>query len=301
MRPHGQAQEDRSPGEFNCLQLSTTKADLQITNWLHQFHCNPQSTDKISLIKEVATCAYLMVIQTPRLCNDVAFLPPQKDQPNAIVCSPVLAEDEIEAYEQDLQALKQEAKTANVWEATEEAAKVFFRGMTGGSSGSDAGIQKPQQAQPQIVGDILVGGHAVVPTDLKLKKSQIVEDGEKYVDTVASSDGKMLSKEAIEKLGLGDPQAVEKLSKKLEEIAEGAAWKLDVVDTPWERKYRAIIGTKEEDEVEGRADEAEKEDGEAKKEEGEAKKEEGEAKKEGQGEDRDKREGSEEEYYKEEL
>ena len=235
-----------------------------------------------------------MVIQTPRLCNDVAFFPPQKDQPNAIVCSPVLAEDEIEAYEQDLQALKQEVKTANVWEATEEAAKVFFRGMTGVSSGSDAGIQKPQQAQPQIVGDILVGGHAVVPTDFELKKSQIVGSGEKYVDTVASSDGKVMSKEALEKLGLGDPREVEQLSKELEEIAEGAGWKLDVVDTPRGRKYKGIISTKEEDEVEEGADEAEKEDGEAKKEEGEAKKE-------GQGEDRDKREGSEEEYYKEEL
>ncbi|CAD0089853.1 unnamed protein product [Aureobasidium vineae] len=30
-----------------------------------QFHCNPATADRISLIKEVATCAYLMVIQTP--------------------------------------------------------------------------------------------------------------------------------------------------------------------------------------------------------------------------------------------
>ncbi|OTA36250.1 hypothetical protein BTJ68_05475 [Hortaea werneckii EXF-2000] len=42
-----------------------------------QFHCNPQSSDRISLIKETSTCAYLMVIQTPRLCDDVAFLPPK--------------------------------------------------------------------------------------------------------------------------------------------------------------------------------------------------------------------------------
>jgi protein OS-9 len=54
------------------------------------------------------------------------------------------------------------------------------------------------------VGDVIVGAHNIVPEDVKLEKSAIVGGGkETYIDTVASSDGKFLSKDEIEKLGLG--------------------------------------------------------------------------------------------------
>ncbi|KAL8946239.1 MAG: hypothetical protein Q9222_007338, partial [Ikaeria aurantiellina] len=55
-----------------------------------QFHCHPQSADRIGWIKEVTTCAYLMVIYTPRLCNDVAFLPPRANKAAPITCQEVL-------------------------------------------------------------------------------------------------------------------------------------------------------------------------------------------------------------------
>lgn len=220
-----------------------------------------------------------MVIQTPRLCDDVAFLPPQKDQPNSITCAPVLKESEIEDYERDLRDLKEaEQEAAQLFENDEKAAQAF---------GSEGLIQ--------IAGDILIGGHAIVPADLKLEKGAIVGGGkETYIDTVASSDGKSLSEAYMKKLGLGDPKAVEKLKKELEKIADGESWKLDVIDTPRGREYRGIIG-----------DENEKEKDAGKKEPEEKKQEKHEGKDQGDEKQDENKEtsnrGSEEEYYKEEL
>jgi protein OS-9 len=168
-----------------------------------------------------------MVIQTPRLCNDVAFLPPQKDQPNAITCSPILREDEIEDYERDLEEVKEAERETAMWKAEADA------------MGGDEGFQ------PSLlpVGDIFVGEHRLVPEGVKIEKSVIVGGGrETYIDTVASSDGKVAGKEELEKLGLADTKAIEKLRKELEKIAQGQNWKLDVIDTPHGREYRGVIG-----------------------------------------------------------
>lgn len=202
-----------------------------------------------------------MVIQTPRLCNDIAFLPPQKDQPNPITCMPILGEDQIDDYKKDLKALKKAEQDAKLLETSKEAAKI----LTG-------------EPALQIVGDIVVGGHNIVPEDLKLEKSTVVGGGkETYIDTVASSDGKMLTRADLEKLGLGDPRAVEELRRKLEKLAQGQEWKLDVIDTPRGREYRGIIGTGDDEK-----DEEKGKDGD-------------------EDQDGDEREGSQEEYYKEEL
>ncbi|KAI5369545.1 Putative mannose-6-phosphate receptor binding domain superfamily, MRH domain, protein OS-9 [Septoria linicola] len=201
-----------------------------------QFHCSPQAADRIALIKETSTCAYLMVIQTPRLCNDVAFLPPQKDQPNSIACSPVLREEEVEDYERDLKAVKAAEQETKIWEATAEAAAA----LGGGGAAFEAPVLP--------VGDIYVGEHRLVPEGVKIEKSAIVGGGkETYVDTLADSEGRIMSKEDLEKLGLSDPKQIEKLKKELEKIAQGQTWKLDVIDTPRGREYRGIIGDDEEE------------------------------------------------------
>ena len=198
-----------------------------------------------------------MVIHTPRLCNDVAFLPPQKDQPNTISCSPILGSDQIDDYENDVKALHNQATDLS----------------------NQAGT--PSQTET-MVGDIALGAHSTVPLGLKLEKSAIVGGGkETYVDTVASSDGKKPSKEDLEKLGLGDPKLVENLRKKLEEIAKGQEWSLKVYDTPRGREYRGIIGSEEH---EGKGEEGR----EGKDEVG---------KDEEQGEDGEEREGSKEAYF----
>lgn len=211
-----------------------------------------------------------MVIHTPRLCNDVAFLPPQKDQPNDIVCQPVLEPHDTERYRHDLAAAKSHLRESERWQEEVRAA----------AAGGDA-----QDAEPvHIVGDIIVGGRSIVPEGVEIERSAIAGGG-RYVDTVANSDGRMLAQAEMEKLGIEDLRAVEEIKKKLEMRAAGAKWKLVVVDTPNGREYRGIINgdEDEEDEEGGEHEGADAGAGD------------------GDGDGSDRQEGSHEEYYTEEL
>lgn len=255
-----------------------------------QFHCNPMSSDKISLIEETATCAYLMIVQTPRLCNDVAFQPPQKDAPNTILCNPILAAHEIEEYERDMKALKSADRDAQVWAAQADDAAATLAG--------DEEFAFPHPVE--IVGDIIVGGHALIPEGQRIEKSALLggTGKETYVDTVASSAGGTLPEVELKKLGLGDADAVKVLRKKIEKIAKGKGWKLDVVDTPTGREYRGII----EDDPEEKKKEEEREGEEGVKGENQGKKKQEKNHQEKQEkEDGKKGQGSEEEYFREEL
>jgi protein OS-9 len=248
-----------------------------------------------------------MVVETPRLCNDVAFQPPQKDEANSITCRPVLLPEEAETYKHNQKAYKSALQEAQVWEADPAAAAAF--GMAGDSD----------EAAVQIVGDIIIGGHAIVPDDVEIQKSGIVGGvKEKYVETIASSWGQQdltLSKEDMERLGLKDAKAIEKLEKLKKELkkkAKGDGWRLDVVDTPHGREYRGIYGEGVEEEIaadgkEGGAKakaKAGKDGGAATKgaeKDGDSA---GEQKQESEGEDEGsagEQQGSEEEYFQEEL
>jgi protein OS-9 len=175
------------------------------------------------------------------------------------------------------------------------------------------------EAAVQIVGDIIIGGHAIVPDDVEIQKSGIVGGvKEKYVETIASSWGQQdltLSKEDMERLGLKDAKAIEKLEKLKKELkkkAKGDGWRLDVVDTPHGREYRGIYGEGVEEEIaadgkEGGAKakaKAGKDGGAATKgaeKDGDSA---GEQKQESEGEDEGsagEQQGSEEEYFQEEL
>jgi protein OS-9 len=248
-----------------------------------------------------------MVVETPRLCNDVAFQPPQKDEANSITCRPVLLPEEAETYKHNQKAYKSALQEAQVWEADPAAAAAF--GMAGDSD----------EAAVQIVGDIIIGGHAIVPDDVEIQKSGIVGGvKEKYVETIASSWGQQdltLSKEDMERLGLKDAKAIEKLEKLKKELkkkAKGDGWRLDVVDTPHGREYRGIYGEGVEEEIaadgkEGGAKAKAKagKDGGAftkgAEKDGDSA---GEQKQESEGEDEGsagEQQGSEEEYFQEEL
>lgn len=195
-----------------------------------------------------------MVLETPRLCNDVAFQPPQKDEPNGITCRPVLAPEEVENYEHNQKLYKASLQEAQIWEENPDAAAAF--GVLGDIDEDGAPIK--------IVGDIIIGGRNIVPEDVEIQKSGIVGGiKEKYVDTIANSWGKdlALSKEDMNRLGLQDAKAIEKLEKLKKELkkqANGEGWRLDVVDTPHGREYRGIYGEGVEEDVapgdeEGRA------------------------------------------------
>ena len=247
-----------------------------------------------------------MVVETPRLCNDVAFQPPQKDEANSITCRPVLLPDEAETYEKNRKAYKAELTEAQIWEANPEAAAAF--GIT-----SDSDETLPIQ----IVGDIIIGGHAIVPEDVEIQKSGIVGGvKEKFVETIASSWGKdlALSKADMERLGLKDGKALEKLEKLKKELkkkAKGDGWRLDVVDTPHGREYRGIYGEGVEEEREGGGKDGVVKGKPVKRKDADlaekaAKQDEGSTGKEQEGSDDtesngEEQVGSEEEYYKEEL
>jgi len=193
-----------------------------------QFHCNPATSDRISLIKEVATCAYLMVIQTPRLCNDVAFLPPRKDSPNAISCSPIIP--------------KNQAADAVAEQAASAAAEIASRFP-------NPFAKAPANDEAPSIGGIVLGAHKWIPADQELQKSAAVGGNkETYVETIADSLGKMLTAEQLKKMGLGDVKNVERLKKELEKMAGDKGWKLEVFDTPTGKEYRGVIGDPEEGE-----------------------------------------------------
>ncbi|KAE8383049.1 glucosidase II beta subunit-like protein-domain-containing protein [Aspergillus bertholletiae] len=193
-----------------------------------QFHCHPQSTDRIGWIKELTTCSYLMVIYTPRLCNDVAFLPPQQEEVHSIECREILSPEEVPDWE----AMRQYHLAQQL---VESAATM---------------------SEFPIIGDIEVGAKKLVGTEGKeIEKGRVASAGEEKVEVVAKRENGevlQLSKVDLEKLGL-DPEKIETLKTRLEELAQGKDWTLEHVTANGERGLRGIVDTDEDEEEEKEA------------------------------------------------
>jgi protein OS-9 len=209
-----------------------------------KFHCNPQSADRIAMIKETSTCSYLMVIDTPRLCHDVAFLPPQKNLAHPITCQAVIPAADAEEWEAaTLEAKVRETERLLALTESEDNANTNpLRDIADGLEGSTK--------RGPIVGDIEVGAQSLVGSEGKvIEKSVVVGGGkETYIGTVAASDGTQMSKEEMKKLNIPDPKDVEKLKGNLRKLAGKKGWKLDLVDTPRGREFRGIIEAEDADE-----------------------------------------------------
>ncbi|KAF5855279.1 Protein OS-9 [Aspergillus alliaceus] len=194
-----------------------------------QFHCHPQSTDRIGWIKELTTCSYLMVIYTPRLCNDVAFLPPQQEEVHSIECREVLAADQVPDWEA--------MRNHHLAQRLVESATTI--------------------SEYPIVGDIEVGAKKLVGTEGKeIEKGRVASAGEEKVEVVAKREnGEVLQlpQAELEKLGL-DPEKIETLKIRLEELAQGKDWTLEHVTANGERGLRGIVDTDEEEEEEANAE-----------------------------------------------
>lgn len=177
-----------------------------------------------------------MVISTPRLCNDVAFQPPKASKPHAIACTPVLPEASIPAYLADKEATDIKID-ANMDVFLEEEVKAYLAD----------GI--PLLEVPIIIGDIEVGGHAIVPEGKKIEKSVVVGGGkETLIATIAKSDGFMASESDMKRVGIRTHREVEGVKKEVERVAGGKAWRLDVVDTPRGKELRGVIEDDKDDE-----------------------------------------------------
>ncbi|KAF2252959.1 hypothetical protein BU26DRAFT_528310 [Trematosphaeria pertusa] len=208
-----------------------------------QFHCNPQSADKIAMIKEISTCSYLMIIYTPRLCNDIAFLPPQENLAHPISCQPVIAESEVD----DWAVNRIEEKIRETERLVAEFEDNPLRNM-------DAGAEGHTKRGP-IIGGIEVGAQILVGSEGKvIEKSVVVGGGkETFLGTLLTSDGKQMSAAELKKLNM-DPSNLEKLKRNSQKIAGRKGWKLDLIETPRGREFRMIIEADEEIEEQGNGD-----------------------------------------------
>jgi protein OS-9 len=198
-----------------------------------QYHCNPHIAERIGYIKEVTTCSYLLVVYTPRLCNDVAFLPPIETKANEIVCRVIVPEEDL-AYRIELRAALEVALEAT----TSKADKVINIGGVVVGAGKWANKEGQRLPIPTNFGQENQG----VKTEI-IAKAQSKADGGQV---------EAVSKAELKKMDL-DPAMVEKVKKQIQEMAEDKGWQIKVVDAPG--RVREILGIVDLDEEDNEGDE----------------------------------------------
>ncbi|KAG4035122.1 hypothetical protein MFRU_002g04680 [Monilinia fructicola] len=185
-----------------------------------QFHCNPHVTDRIGYIKETTTCSYLMVVYTPRLCNDVAFMPPKADKANSIICKPVIPSSDL--------ASRIQAASASGSSATSNPSKpINIGGITVGA-GNFIGKEGQRLPIPANFGDDESRSEVVA-------RAQSRAEGGKV---------ELASEQKLAKLDL-DPKIIEELQDEIKKVAGDKGWKIEVVDVPGQ--VREILGIVEDD------------------------------------------------------
>ncbi|KAI9657198.1 MAG: Endoplasmic reticulum lectin 1 [Trizodia sp. TS-e1964] len=187
-----------------------------------QYHCRPNSKDRIGWIKEITTCNYLMAIYTAKLCEDVAFLPPLETKGHSISCQQVLSADQVSDWK--------------IRKSSELAAQL--------PNVRIGAIESPgeHKAKPIIVlGGIKVGAHLHVGAEGNRIEPGSLAGGVIPTVIVATSRGKQISKEELKEIGL-DPEVVEKHRKKIESTAAGKDWKLEVFENKdGDREIRGVV------------------------------------------------------------
>ena len=235
-----------------------------------QYHCSLSTSDRIAMIKETASCVYLMIIHTPRLCNDVVFQPAASDRPNTITCQEI-----VETADEEKEW------NARVAREAEEVVRMQDRKMQQNMHDPNG----PPLPAPLVIGGILVGGRALAGAtpDTTIRASNIVlaasqrgaaanaaanaasnpnvnnnannnannnnpigEGEEQFVATLAKSDGKYtssLDEAEMSRLGLKGTRAeLENWNREMRELAgEGVPWRLDVVRTDKGLEFRLSL------------------------------------------------------------
>ncbi|WZH47821.1 glucosidase II beta subunit-like protein-domain-containing protein [Fusarium acuminatum] len=219
-----------------------------------QYHCVPgMKSDRIGWIKEVTICAYLMVVNTPRLCNDVAFLPPEETRANPIQCQLIVGEhDTTPLLDQTIPLKDSEAQEPLKQEDPEVKSEDI----------------KPEDVvkEPVNIGGVIVGARNVLsgadeegqpPAKLAPPRSYFTNtdtDGERFLEVVASGkskedggDVKLLDTAELERLEL-KPSLVKDMTERMKKLAGKFGWKLELVELPGgEKELRGYIDADEEE------------------------------------------------------
>ncbi|KAF7562168.1 hypothetical protein G7046_g1972 [Stylonectria norvegica] len=234
-----------------------------------QYHCVPgMKGDRIGWIKEVTICAYVMVINTPRLCDDVAFLPPQETKANPINCQLIVDDDAMLPFLEQRQASSEESVSQGEQEKT-----------------TDVSVDEAQEKEPITIGGVVVGARHVLsagdqegrpPLKLSRPRSEAAKR-EKVFEVVAqgasAEDGgqvRMLSADELKKLDI-DESVVQEMGEEMKKLAGEKGWKLEVVELPGGhlRELRGYVDGEEEPEAAYSDEETESGDESKGKEEGE--------------------------------
>ncbi|KAK3344234.1 glucosidase II beta subunit-like protein-domain-containing protein [Lasiosphaeria hispida] len=197
-----------------------------------QFHCHPgASGDRIGWIKEVTTCTYLMMVQTPRLCADVAFLPPKETRAHPISCRTIVSgNDELEAWHR--------RKTIEAREAM---------GVAGAGANAQAkGTAKDNQFAGITIGGIVVGGRRVLGTGRDGQPVVELETPRGFTGAKAAgnalaekltagqkkgTNADVLTAEELEALGI-DQETYDAVRKELRRLGGDDGWEIAVEVVP---------------------------------------------------------------------
>ncbi|KHN94238.1 Glucosidase II beta subunit-like protein [Metarhizium album ARSEF 1941] len=225
-----------------------------------QYQCVPGiKSDKIGWIKEVVTCSYVMMINTPRLCKDVAFQPPVERSANPINCKLI--------SESDTSTLLLDQQPTAAHPGGDDSKEPVRQEDT-----NDEADEKKETTQV-TVGGVVVGGKRAFPAgdgDSKplklLSLSHWFAPQPKILQIIAEAaskeDGgkvKGLTEEELEKLNV-DPKAVREMREKLKKLAGEKGWKMQLFQMN-EEDEKELFGYV--DDAEEEAKNAESGDGEA--------------------------------------
>lgn len=203
-----------------------------------QYHCVPGlKNDRIGWIKEVTICAYLMVVNTPRLCNDVAFLPPEETRADPINCQLIVENDATPPLLEQEKLYEEPVAQEN--KATEEQPV------------AEGDVTETLPAKKEVnVGGVIVGARKVLsgadevgkpPAKLTPPKSYFSNqdtDGQRFIEMVAqgksAADGGEVTSMSDEELVKQElkPDVVADMIKEMQKLAGADSWKLELVELP---------------------------------------------------------------------
>jgi len=163
-----------------------------------QYHCTPgATTDRIGWIKEITTCTYLMVVQTQRLCADVAFLPPKETRAHPISCRQIVRSDEEEAEWRDRKRVE-DGKSMAMADAKKDRLINDPNAL-------------PTSGKPISIGGLVVGARKILGSEDGKSATKIKPPG--HLAAVAAAAKTVLSPliDAVQKKGNGKAKTGEKV------------------------------------------------------------------------------------------